>query len=116
MTDPRPAFVKLCAIGDAATARILAARLEAEGIGTRLHGEAMGPYPLTVGQMAVTEIWVEDGKLDWAQEVMLEAEVADAVGGAETELPDWRFTARLLALVFAAWLAWMVLRGFLRAL
>lgn len=112
--DSRPAYVRLCAIGDAATARILAARLESEGIRTRLHGEALGPYPMTVGQMAVTEIWIEEGKVDEGRRIMLEAEVDDVVGGVEHELPDWRFAARLLALVVVAWFAWMILRGFLR--
>ena len=76
-------FVLLATMGDLGMARVFAARLESEGIEARLHGEALGPYPVTLGKLAETQIWVPASRLEPAQEVMLEAEVADTLGGVE---------------------------------
>lgn len=76
-------FVLLATMGDIASARVFAARLASEGIEVRLHGEAMGPYPLTVGQMAATQLWVAASRLAEANRVMLEAEVDATLGGLE---------------------------------
>ncbi len=72
-------FVELATVGDAAEARICAALLAAEGIDSRLHGEAFGPYPMTVGAFAATQVWVPESRLADARRVMLEAEVAAVV-------------------------------------
>ena len=80
-------FVLLATLGDQTAARICAALLESEGIAVRLHGEGLGPYPMTVGAFATTQLWVPEGRLDAAKAVMLEAEVADVLGAAEAD-PD----------------------------
>jgi hypothetical protein len=59
---------------DLLSGRLAAARLESEGIPTRLEGEPLGPYQLTVGSMAVTRLWVAPGRLDEARLVLGEAE------------------------------------------
>lgn len=51
-------YVCMAKISDMNLARVAAARLESEGIGVRLHGEAFGPFPLTVGLLAETQLWV----------------------------------------------------------
>jgi hypothetical protein len=92
-------------LGDAGTARIWAARLESEGIEARLHGEPLGPYPVTVGKLAETQIWVPAGRIDEARRVFLEAEVdalapeADADDGVAV---PWRWVASgILAVIVA---------------
>ncbi len=109
--DIQGRFVPVIRVGDVSRARILAARLEAEGIEVRLHSEALGPYPVTVGQMATTELWVPDDRLDAANAVLLDAEVNDVVG--ESELSDTAplFPLRVIAVVvIAAALLAVVLR------
>ena len=84
MTESRPAFVKLAVIGDVMAARILVARLAAEGIEARVPGEGLGPYRLTVGELASVEIWVEEGQVDAARQVLLAAEI-DALEPSSAE-------------------------------
>ncbi len=64
--------------GDLTVARLLAARLQAEGIPAVVRGEPMGPYPVTVGRMAVTEVLVPEEELDAARLILdeIEADVA----------------------------------------
>lgn len=73
-------FVHLADIGDLVSARVCAALLGSEGIETRLHGEALGPYPVTVGRMAITQLWVPQSEVDRAAEIMLEAEIDHVLG------------------------------------
>ncbi len=73
-------FVRLTTVGDLTTARVLAARLVSEGIETRLHGDALGPYPMTVGALAETQIWVLSDRIEEASRLLLDAEVNDALG------------------------------------
>ncbi len=68
-------FVKLTTVGDVSTARILAARLQAEGIEVRIHGDALGPYPVTVGAMAETQLWVMSDRVEEASRLLLDAEI-----------------------------------------
>jgi len=68
-----PRFVCIARVGDLYTAEIVAARLQSEGLTVRVHGEALGPYPMTIGQMAQTEIWVAGDDADTALEVLEEA-------------------------------------------
>ena len=75
MTDSRPAFVPLATLGDLMTAQIAVARLEAEGIPARILGEGLGPYRLTVGEFAATQIWVAEDRLAEAREVMIATEI-----------------------------------------
>lgn len=103
--EPRGRFVCVAQVGDPATAQILAARLESEGIEARVHGEAFGPYRLTVGEMAVSEVWVVEDRLDEARTVVLDSDVAAALAPVEDEgIPDWPIEARVLAAVVVVFL------------
>ncbi len=51
-------YVCMAKVSDLNLARVAAARLESEGISVRVHGEALGPFPLTVGRLAETQLWV----------------------------------------------------------
>ena len=63
-------FVKLLTVGDPNEAQITAARLRAAGIEVRLHGENFGPYPIPLGELADTEVWVPADRVDEATEVL----------------------------------------------
>lgn len=52
------AYVCLATVSDVNLARVAAARLESEGIDSRLHGEPLGPFPVTIGRLAETQLWV----------------------------------------------------------
>ena len=114
MLEERPAhFVKLATIGDLTTARVLAARLEAEGIDVRLHSEALGPYPVTVGRLAEAELWIMEDRMEEAQTIMLDAEVNVALGPAEPSVGErkvmpieFRLAALALGVVIA--LLWVL--------
>lgn len=77
--DAHPAsrFVLLTTVADPSAARVLAARLLAEGIEVRAHGGGSGPYPVTVGAMAVTRLWVPDDRVEEASLILLDAETKD---------------------------------------
>jgi len=100
VNEPTGRFVPLVRVGDVSRARVLAARLEAEGIEVRLHSEALGPYPVTVGEMATTELWVLDDRLEEANAVVLDAEVKEAVGESDIQsdgaVPEFRLVAGIL--------------------
>ena len=90
LEDSRPQqdparFVPLTKVGDIAAAGLLAARLRAEGIEVRVHSPAFGPYPVTVGQMAETELWVMSDRVADASRILLDAEVNDAIAPADPE-------------------------------
>lgn len=65
-------YVCLAKISDVNAARVAAARLESEGIDTRLHGEALGPFPVTIGRLAETQLWVMDSHRNPAVEILAE--------------------------------------------
>ncbi len=71
-------FVLLARVSNPNEANLLRARLESEGIEAQIRGEALGPYRLTVGAMAVTEIWIPPDRIEEARLVLLAAE-ADAI-------------------------------------
>lgn len=107
--EPRGRFVCVAKVGDPTTAQILAARLESEGIEARVHGEALGPYRLTVGEMAVAEVWVVEDRLDEARTVVLDSEVSAALADVEGGgVPDWPIEARILATAVAIFLVAVV--------
>ncbi len=109
------AFVRVATVGDPVVARVLAARLEAEGIEARLHGEAFGPYPMTVGQMAVTQVWVPADRAEEAQLVLLDSEVNIALAGQEEgEDEGWSIGARVAVLLVLLLMAAVVIRGAMR--
>ena len=111
MLEDRPAhYVRLATVGDLTTARVLAARLEAEGIEVRIHSEALGPYPVTVGHLAETELWIMQDRIDEAAAILLDAEVNVALAPADPEqvqprrgMPiEFRFAALVLGVVIAS--------------
>ncbi|MFH1330308.1 MAG: DUF2007 domain-containing protein [Actinomycetota bacterium] len=89
MTSRAPApFVRLATLPDPAAADLCAALLRSAGIESRLRGESLGPYRLTIGEMAATEVWVPAAQLDDARSLLEEATVPGEVdtaprGGAE---------------------------------
>jgi len=116
MTTSRPGpFVHLATVADPAAADLYAAMLRSAGIEARLHGESLGPYRLTVGEMAATEVWVPETQLADARAVIDEGEAPGSAyardeveaGPAEPEPPSalgrwWG----LVALGLLALLAW----------
>lgn len=75
--DAAGGFVRLAVLPDAAAAHLCAALLRSAGIEARLRGEALGPYRLTVGDMAVTEVWVPAADLDDARDLIEETAAAE---------------------------------------
>lgn len=68
-------FVLLARLTDPRAAQLAAARIESEGISVRIHGEWLGPYPMTVGAMAETELWVPESELEDARLVLVAADI-----------------------------------------
>lgn len=106
-TIPEPGrFVKVVTVGDLAAGNVLAARLRAEGIEVRVHSPAFGPYPMTVGEMAATELWVMSDRVADASSILLDAEVNDAIGAVDPDLePIERqrpYDMQVMALVLGA--------------
>ena len=103
-------------MGDAAAAHIAAARLASEGIASRVRGESLGPYPVTVGSLAVTQIWIPHSRMADARVVMLAGEVDAAFGDPESDdvggRRDWLVwsvvAAALLAMVVARLALWIL--------
>jgi hypothetical protein len=69
-------YVCLATIGDPGEARVAAARLQNEGLAVRIHGESTGPFPVTVGGLAVTQLWVLADETDDAIAVLEDMGVA----------------------------------------
>ena len=107
-------FTLLTTVGDLASANIMAARLRAEGIEARVHSPSLGPYPVTVGDLALSEIWVMEDRLEDASRILLDIETKSVVGFDEDYIPDQRrpsfrieirIAAAIFALIFVALLA-----------
>lgn len=112
-------LVLLTRMSDRFAAQLLAARLESEGISCTLRGESFGPYPVTIGNMALTEIWVAERDLDEAQAILTESE-ADA-GEIDVEPAGFGVSPNplasvlwwLVAVLLLAWLVWLRVGRFL---
>jgi hypothetical protein len=115
--EGREQFVHLADVGDLVSARVCAAVLGSDGIEARLHGESLGPYPVTVGRMAVTQIWVAERDLERARQLMVEAEIDHALGteirGGAIGDPE-ALPMKVIALVVATILATAVVAAALR--
>lgn len=110
-------MVSLARFGDESSARIAGALLDSAGIPNRLHGESLGPYRLTIGEMAITEIWVAAEDVEDAAEVLTGAEidhVLDPIVRGEPPAPVNDFALRIVALVTAGVLLLAVIRALMR--
>jgi len=99
-------FVKVATVGDMTAGYVLAARLRSEGIEVRVHSPSLGPYPMTIGDMAETELWVLSDRVEEASSILLDAEVNDAVAPADPEMEHLSETRprdlQLIAMVVGA--------------
>jgi hypothetical protein len=119
MTSGSPGlYARLATLSDPAAADVCAALLRSAGITSRLKGESLGPYRLTIGQMAATEVWVPEAQLEDARAI-LEGAVADggieiAPGRAVPEYPlsGWQRWWPVVALALLALVAWGLLGRF----
>jgi hypothetical protein len=71
-------MARLISVGGSFAARVLEARLQAEGITVELRGAIDGPYQFTVGDMSRVDLYVPQDELEDAKLVLLVDEV-DAV-------------------------------------
>lgn len=112
--EQRSRFVCVAKVGDPGTAQILAARLQAENIEARVHSEALGPYPLTVGQMAVAEIWVAEHAVEEARTIVMDSEINVLL--EPSQAPPWppsaRWAALAVAVVLVVAVVWRLMRVF----
>jgi hypothetical protein len=83
--DARAPMTQLTSVAGAFRARVLAARLQSEGIDAQLRGSVDGPYGFTVGDMARVEVYVPEDELADARYVLL----ADEVDAALAAPADW---------------------------
>lgn len=67
----------LATLADPAAAELCAALLRSEGIDSRLRGESLGPYRLTIGAMAATQVWVPASRLDDARSLVLQGNLGE---------------------------------------
>ena len=114
-SDPEP-FVLLATLPDPAAAELCAALLRSEDIESRLRGESLGPYRLTIGAMAATQVWVPLSRREEARALIEEADLGDVelprpIG--DTVAPPaslrWAVLAGAVILLLAALGVWMVL-------
>ena len=77
-------------------ARVVAARLGAEGVRTELRGNVDGPYP-----MGEVQVYVAEADLDDARELLLADEVESAFDTDDREEPDDRPAYELWIVVAA---------------
>lgn len=68
-------MTRLVSVGGSFAARVLEARLNAEGITVELRGAVDGPYQFTVGDMSRVDVFVPEDELDDARLVLLVDEV-----------------------------------------
>lgn len=112
--EQRSRFVCVAKVGDPGTAQILAARLQAENIEARVHSEALGPYPLTVGQMAIAEVWVAEHAVDEARTIVMDSEIKAVL--EPSRAPPWppgaRWAALAVAIVLVVAVVWRLMRVF----
>jgi hypothetical protein len=87
--NERVRMARLTTVGGSFAARVLQARLVAEGITVELRGCLDSPYQFTVGDMSRVDVFVPADELDDAKLVMLVDEV-DAV----LDLPPQREAPR----------------------
>jgi hypothetical protein len=104
-------------VGGSFAARVLAARLQSEGIDVELRGALDGPYGLTVGDMARVDVYVPTDQMDDARLVLLTDEVDAAfddppvaVATSSRRWPMWTALVLLVAAVLAPVVGYLVQR------
>jgi hypothetical protein len=116
---PPVPFVRLATLADAAAADLCAALLRSAGITSRLRGESLGPYRLTIGDMAATEVWVPAAELEEARAVLDAAVIPGGVEVATVPEPNsapepaWRAWWPVIAVALLALVAWGLLERLL---
>jgi Putative prokaryotic signal transducing protein len=83
--DGRVPMIPLTWVAGGFRARVLAARLESEGIDAQLRGALDSPYGLTMGDMARVDVYVPEDQLADARYVLL----ADEVDASLAAPDDW---------------------------
>ena len=71
-------MTRLTSVYGAFRARVMAARLQDEGLDVELRGALNSPYGLTMGDMALVDVYVPDDQVDDATLVLLVNEVDEA--------------------------------------
>jgi hypothetical protein len=97
-------MVKLTSVHGSFAAHVLAARLADEGLDVEVRGVHANPYGLTVGDIAVVDLYVPADQADDASYVLLASEIDEVL-----ELPSprrgrpatWRVAAALVVLGLA---------------
>jgi hypothetical protein len=111
-------FVRLATLPDPAAADLCAALLRSAGIPSRLRGESLGPYRLTIGDMAATEVWVPAAQVEDARAVLEETTLPGGVEFAPDRAEDegpaagWQRWWPVVALALLALAAWGLLQRF----
>jgi len=107
-------LVRLAEVSHPGAARIYAALLDSAGIPVQLHGESLGPYVMTLGDWAVTELWVPESAWDDAVEVLTAEDtpsdltlVARPEPPGSGELPAW-VVAAVIGTALALIVLWLV--------
>jgi len=114
--DPDP-FVLLATAPDPAAADLCAALLRSEGVDSRLRGESLGPYRLTIGAMAATQVWVRASRLEEARSLALEQDLPGLEPARAQPAPDtgkqrgapWVPVGAALAALLVALALWLLL-------
>jgi hypothetical protein len=113
--DPDP-FVLLATASEPAVADVCAALLRSADIEAHLRGESLGPYRLTIGDMATTQIWVRLSRLEEARALVFEGDVRglEPPGARQPPNPSppgarWSPQAVLLGALLLAAVLWLVL-------
>jgi hypothetical protein len=88
-------MVRLLTVHNTFHARVVAARLGAEGILTELRGNVDGPYP-----MGIVHVFIDSDDLPVAQELLMVDEVEDALSRDDSD--DEAAPAQRLWVVVAA--------------
>jgi hypothetical protein len=93
-------MVRLVTVGSTFHARVIAARLGAEGVLCDLRGNVDGPYP-----MGDVHVYVPEDELDAASELLLADEVEssfDGTAGADEAGRAWQLWVVIAAILVAA--------------
>ena len=98
------AMTRLTSVYGSFRAKVMAARLEDEGLDVELRGALNNPYALTVGDMARIDVYVPDDQLEDANLVLFVSEIDEADEILDDDRPPIR-----TAPVPAMWAAVLIL-------